>query len=198
METLIGICGKDFVIIAANANLSRSVVIMNHEQDRLSEINKNCVMGVSGDFGDALVLSEYIKANVSLEEDRESGKSLTMNALSSYVRKEIANSLRSQNAYQTNVIIAGCDIKEEKTIPSVYWIDYLATLKRVPYAVHGHASSFCASILDRNYKEEMDETEVISLLKSCLNEIRKRFSINQGEFIIKMVDKKGIRFVESN
>lgn len=65
------------------------------------------------------------------------GASLAPAAVSSFVRGEVARALRTQRPYQVNLLLGGVDpITNE---PSLYWIDYLAALAKVPYAAHGYA-----------------------------------------------------------
>ena len=48
-----------------------------------------------------------------------------------------------------NMLIAGHD---ETDGPSLYFMDYLASLQEVPYAAHGYGAYFTLSVLDRYYK----------------------------------------------
>lgn len=80
--------------------------------------------------------AEYIQANIqlySMRNDTDLGPS----AVSSFVRGELAKSLRSRKPYTVNLLLAGMDPITEK--PSLYWCDYLASLAPVPYAAHGYA-----------------------------------------------------------
>lgn len=80
--------------------------------------------------------AEYIQANVQLYSMRN-GTSLGPGAVSSFVRGEVARALRTRKPYQVNLLLGGVDpITNE---PSLYWIDYLAALAKVPYAAHGYA-----------------------------------------------------------
>jgi 20S proteasome alpha/beta subunit len=63
--------------------------------------------------------------------------SLGPSAVSSFVRGEVARALRTRRPYTVNLLLGGVDpITNE---PSLYWIDYLAALAKVPYAAHGYA-----------------------------------------------------------
>lgn len=62
---------------------------------------------------------------------------LSPSAVSSFVRGELARSLRSRSPYMVNLLLGGLDPVTEQ--PSLYWIDYLASLAPVPYAAHGYA-----------------------------------------------------------
>ena len=62
---------------------------------------------------------------------------LNPSAVASFVRGELARSLRSRDSYMVNMLLGGVDPITQK--PSLYWLDYLAALAPVPYAAHGYA-----------------------------------------------------------
>ena len=68
-----------------------------------------------------------------MRNDTELGPS----AVASFVRGELAKSLRSKKPYTVNLLLGGLDPITKK--PSLYWLDYLAALAPVPYAAHGYA-----------------------------------------------------------
>ena len=90
--------------------------------------------------------AEYIQANAQLYSMRN-GMELSPSATANFVRGELARSLRSRRPYTVNLILGGYDQIADK--PTLYWIDYLASLAPVPYAAHGYAQyvapeySFC-------------------------------------------------------
>ena len=49
-----------------------------------------------------------------------------------------------------NLLLAGYDKVEG---PSLYFMDYLASVNKVPFGAHGYGSFFTVSILDRHYRE---------------------------------------------
>lgn len=58
-------------------------------------------------------------------------------ATANFVRGELARALRSRKPYTVNLLLGGYDSIADK--PTLYWIDYLASLAPVPYAAHGYA-----------------------------------------------------------
>ena len=62
---------------------------------------------------------------------------LSPSATANFVRGELARALRSRRPYNVNLILGGYDKIADK--PTLYWIDYLASLAPVPYAAHGYA-----------------------------------------------------------
>lgn len=68
-----------------------------------------------------------------------------------FVRGELASSLRSKKPYNVNLLLGGFDNITGK--PSLYWMDYLASLAPLPYAAHGYAQYVLAflHIIGRNF-----------------------------------------------
>ena len=61
---------------------------------------------------------------------------------------QIAESLR-RNPVMVQLLVGGFD-KDEGG--SLYFLDYLGTLQKVPYGAQGYASNFVSSVMDRYYK----------------------------------------------
>lgn len=80
--------------------------------------------------------AEFIQANIQLYTMRNDTE-LSPAAAANFVRGELAHSLRSRNPYTVNLLLGGLDPVSQK--PSLYWVDYLASLAAVPYAAHGYA-----------------------------------------------------------
>ena len=78
----------------------------------------------------------------------------------------------------------------------LYWMDYLGTLQQVSKGAHGYAAYFVNSVLDNNFRENMNLDEGIETLKKCIIELKTRFIINQPKYIAKVVTKDGIHMIE--
>lgn len=88
-------------------------------------------------------------------------------------------------------------------------MDYFAAMSRVNYGCHGHASNFLLSIFDREFPSPhakpgakasveddvrlLTEEEGKELCRKCIKELHTRFLVSQPKFIIKIVDKNGVR-----
>lgn len=88
--------------------------------------------------------AEFIQANVQLYSMRN-GMELSPAATANFVRGELASALRSRRPYTVNLLLGGYDKIADK--PTLYWIDYLASLAPVPYAAHGYAQYVVPAIL---------------------------------------------------
>lgn len=100
-------------------------------------ISRNCCYFENGPLtATAVQFAEYIQANAQLYSMRNE-TDLSPSALAHFVRGELASSLRSRKPYNVNLLLGGVDPITHK--PSLYWLDYLASLAPLPYAAHGYA-----------------------------------------------------------
>lgn len=112
----------------------------------------------------------------------------------SWIRKQLAESLRSRKPYQVNLLLGGFDLPSSE--PALYWIDYLGTLATVPFAAHGYGAFFAMSTLDRYHRPDMSLEEGLDLLRRCINELKQRFIVDLGTFTVRVVDREGARVVQ--
>ena len=54
-----------------------------------------------------------------------------------------------QTPYFVNLLLAGHD---KDTGPELYFLDYLASMIKLPYAAHGYGGYFILSVMDRYYR----------------------------------------------
>lgn len=104
----------------------------------------------------------------------------------------MAKALR-RSPFQTNLLVAGYD---QNVGPSLYFIDYLGSLVKLNFGVHGYCSNFILSIFDRDWKAGISLEEGIQIIKKCVHELNTRFLMNQTKFSFKVVDKDGPRIIE--
>ncbi|AQZ13256.1 PRE1 (YER012W) [Zygosaccharomyces parabailii] len=190
MEIILGIRVKDSVILASSKAATRGISILKDSDDKTRELSPHNLMSFGGEAGDTVQFAEYIQANVQLYAIRENLE-LSPLAVSSFVRQELAKSIRSRKPYQVNVLIGGYDTKKEK--PELYQIDYLGTKVELPYAAHGYSGFYTFSLLDRHYRSDMTTTEGLELLKMCVGELNKRMPVAFKGVMVKVIDKDGIR-----
>ncbi|GAA5933619.1 hypothetical protein JCM1841_004501 [Sporobolomyces salmonicolor] len=193
MEVSFGITGKDYVLLASDTSANRSIVRMKSTEDKQRVVGKHLVMAYTGEPGDTLQFAEYVERNLRLYQIRNH-LPLRPPSAASWVRTQLAQSLRSRKPYSVNLLLGGFD--PTSSSPSLYWIDYLGTLGEVPYAAHGYGAYFALSTMDRWHNPEGTFEEGMELLRKCVNELEKRFIVNLGEFTVRVADKDGVRLVD--
>lgn len=75
-----------------------------------------------------------------------------------------------QTPYQVNLLIGGFDVSDGAT--DLFYMDFLGSLVRVPFAVHGYGSYFTLSVMDRYYKEGQiikSKVNIVQVSKDYLN-----------------------------
>ncbi|RMY19187.1 hypothetical protein D0867_04831 [Hortaea werneckii] len=186
-----------------------SASILKSNDDKTRQLNKQTLMAFSGEPGDTgtfhsefierpgtklmlwtVQFAEYIQANIQLYSMRN-GLDLSPYEVSSFVRSELAKSLRSRNPYTVNLLMGGYDPIKDK--PELYWIDYLASSAPVPYAAHGYAQYYCLSTLDKHHHPDISLEQGMKILRMCTDELKRRLPIDFKGVLVKVIDKNGIR-----
>jgi 20S proteasome alpha/beta subunit len=184
MLSAVGLCGPDWVIVAADSSISSSIICMGESYDRIAEIDRRHLLALVGETGDSLQLSEFIQGNIALYKFQNSVE-LSSEAVSHYIR-----SITARGPYHVNMLLGGYDGK-----PSLYFLDYLGTHQKIPYGAQGYCQYFVTSVFDKHYKPNMTLEEGKALMKLALDQLKQRFAILPHGFIVKVVDAEGIRRV---
>jgi len=191
-DVVLGLVGRDFVLIAADQAVSRSIVVYKDSEDKIISIDNNKLIGAAGPASDRVHFLEYIEKNVVLY-GLISGHILSTHATAQFTRNELAEAIR-KGPYQVNLLIAGYDkpnSNNEGGGPSLYFLDYLGSLHRVKVGAHGYASYFALSIFDRYYHSDCSIDEGIQIIKQIIHELRQRFLLKIGAIQCKIVTEHG-------
>ncbi|KIO33076.1 hypothetical protein M407DRAFT_65799 [Tulasnella calospora MUT 4182] len=193
MECSFAITGKDYVLVASDTNAARSIIKMKSDEDKTKILSPHLVMTYSGEPGDTVQFAEYVERNIRLQHIRNIHE-LRPSSSAAWIRRSLADSLRSRHPYSVNLLLGGYDAATDT--PKLYWIDYLGTLAEVPFAAHGYGSYFALSLLDRYHNPEASLEEGVATLKRCISEVQKRLVVNLETFKVRVVDKDGVREIE--
>mmetsp|Transcript_16081 Transcript_16081/g.27509 ORF Transcript_16081/g.27509 Transcript_16081/m.27509 type:complete len:197 (+) Transcript_16081:87-677(+) len=189
-DSIIGITGKDFVLIAGDSAQTRSIMVIKESgEDKILKLDSHKLLAASGENGDRVAFTQYIQKNLALQYYRNDAQSLSTAAAAHFTRRALADALRS-NPYSSNLLLGGWD---EEAGASLYYIDYLASMQKLPFGCQGYAGHFLMGLLDNGWKEDLSLEEARALLDKCIAQLKQRFVLNQGEFIVKVVDKDGVR-----
>mmetsp|Transcript_8793 Transcript_8793/g.13284 ORF Transcript_8793/g.13284 Transcript_8793/m.13284 type:complete len:202 (+) Transcript_8793:86-691(+) len=190
MDTVFGVEYEGGVILAADQSNARSILTYQSNLDKITKLSPSSALAVSGPNADLVNFSEYISKNLAIYQLSNDGLQLSTHAQANYCRGELATALR-KGPYQVNCLLGGYDASSGKG--SLYWMDYFAALSKVNYGCQGYASSFCLSIMDRDWKEGLDQDQAVAIVDKCIKELSLRFLMNQPNFIIKVIDKDGVK-----
>lgn len=188
MECIFGLVGDGFALIAADSSAVNSILVHKSNEDKIMVLDSHKLLGASGEAGDRAQFTEYIQKNVHLYQFRN-GIPLSTAAAANFTRGELATALR-KSPYFVNILLAGYD---KEVGPSLYYIDYIATLHKLDKGAFGYGSYFSLSMMDRHYRNGMSLEQAIDLVDKCIIEIRSRLVVAPPNFVIKIVDQNGAR-----
>jgi len=178
------------VIVASDTNAARSIIKMKSDEDKTKVLSPHLVMAYSGEPGDTVQFAEYVERNLRLQHIRNIHE-LRPSSSAAWIRRSLADSLRSRHPYAVNLLIGGFDVATKT--PKLYWIDYLGTLAEVSFAAHGYGAYFALSLLDKYHNPEATLEEGIEALKRCIAEVQQRLVISLPSFKARVVDEDGVR-----
>ncbi|XP_022849515.1 proteasome subunit beta type-2-A-like [Olea europaea var. sylvestris] len=103
MESVFGLVGKDFAIVAADSSAVHSILVHKTNEDKIMLLDSHKLMGASGETGDRAQFTEYIQKNVALYQFRN-GIPLTTAAAANFTRGELVTALRKvQRSSRVNI-----------------------------------------------------------------------------------------------
>ncbi|KJH53327.1 peptidase, T1 family [Dictyocaulus viviparus] len=177
LHFLIGISTEDYVILACDkATISYGAVLEDSENDKEYRLGKKLTMMCIGEEGDVAQFGDWTKRNIRLYAIRN-GYELCPNSAHHWIRRGIAEALRTEDHYVVDTLLGGYDDKENKAFLGS--VDYLGNgLSDKPYLFRGFCGRFCYAILDREYRKNMTEDEGLALLHKCIAEAKRRFVAN--------------------
>ena len=86
MDTAFGIVGKDFVLLAADKTLARSIFVRKMDEDKIINLSDTCAFSMScQDQANRMNFGEYVQKNLALAKLRN-GFAYSTKAIASFVR----------------------------------------------------------------------------------------------------------------
>ena len=169
----------------------RSITKQIENQDKVLELDSEKLLNcVELDPGDRANFLEYVQRNMHLHEYR-TGHKLSMNAASSWIRRQMADYLRSRTPFRVNMLLGGLEPDGENV--SLYYLDYLASCDKVNYAAQGYCGYMAPAVMDKYWKPDMTLQEGMDMLDKVIGQIQKRMTFSQPTFIVKVISKDGIK-----
>ncbi|KAF5840408.1 20S proteasome beta subunit D, type 2 [Dunaliella salina] len=192
MDYLMGIKGPDFVMVCSDTSAAQSIISIKQDEDKLVPVDPTKLFGIAGEAGDRVNFSEFIIANVKLYELRNSTR-LSTHAVAHLTRGELAKALR-KSPYFCNLLLAGYD---EETGPSLYWMDYLATLNKINTGGTGYGAMFVLSLFDKMWRPDITQAEALDMMEQGIAEVKRRLIVAPSSYIVKVIDKDGMRTIKT-
>ena len=192
MDCVFGVQGKDYILLAGDrASVSNSIIKLQDTDHKIFKLANNQLIATVGESYDKKNFAKLIKANMELYYF-QNGQRLTTDEAASYIRKELAEGIRS-SPHQCNCLVAGFDSDG----PKLYWLDYLGSYAKLLKAAHGYGAYFLYGLMDNFYRKDLSLAEGEGIIKKCINELKTRFSINMVDFDVFKITKDGIEDISN-
>lgn len=106
MDTLIGIKGKDYILLAADCYEQYSIIRTNfYDHGKILKVDNDKLILLAGPSGDREQFGEYIRKNIHFQRFKNSYPT-SIGATANFARQELAYFLR-ESPYQVDMLIAG-------------------------------------------------------------------------------------------
>lgn len=146
MDCAFGVAGRDFVIIASDRSVARSIIKLQDSDDKTTVLSSHQMIVTCGEVSDRKNFSKLISGELDYYYYKYNTR-LNTDEVANFTRSVCAENLR-KSPYQANSIIAGYDQDGAK----LYWLDYLGSLQKVTKAAHGYGGNFLYGIMDNHFK----------------------------------------------
>jgi len=88
MDSIFGLVGEGFAIIAADASAARSILVFKHDQDKILQLDSHKLLAGAGTPADTSAFTEYVQKNMKLYELNNDLKMSTHGA-ANFVRDQV-------------------------------------------------------------------------------------------------------------
>ena len=88
MDSVFGLVGKDYALVVADASAGRSILVFQHDQDKIMVLDEHKLLAGSGTPADNTNFMEFISKNLKLYELNNEMK-LGTHAAANYIRGEV-------------------------------------------------------------------------------------------------------------
>jgi 20S proteasome subunit beta 4 len=146
MDCAFAVQGTDYVLIASDRSVARSIIKLQDSDDKLTLISNTQILACCGEVADRKSFSKLVFGELEYYYYRYNNR-LDTDGVANYTRTILAENLR-KSPYQANSLIAGYDIDG----PKLYWLDYLGSMSKVTKAAHGYGGNFLYGIMDNYYR----------------------------------------------
>ena len=92
MDSIFGLVGKDFAILASDMAIARSILVYKHDVDKIVQLDSHKIMVGGGVQADNVNFAEYIQKNFKLYELSNDLK-LSTKASANFVRNEVSQKI---------------------------------------------------------------------------------------------------------
>lgn len=164
MDTLIAIKTNNFVLVACDMSVTRSLLSISNDKSKHYKIN-DLILSHSGNYGNATDLARFVM-EVSLCEELISDVVPSVNSVSSLLQGYVHSSLRTRSPVNSTFLVTDGS--------KLACVDNYGLLSYSNYVCTGPAQYFLYGLLDSEYKPDMSVEETKKLLEKCIKLMKQK------------------------
>jgi len=187
LATALGLKFKDGVVLAADRRVSYGTFILSKSARKVFLINDLVGISTAGLPGDFQELVDVVRFNLSMYE-----LDLDKKATPTNVAKLLSLLLyqgRFRGIYYAELIVGG--LEEDR--PKLLVLDPAGGLLEEKYVAVGTGAQIATGILERNYKDDLDEEGALDLAEKAMREAISRDALSGDGIDLLIITKTGAR-----
>lgn len=185
LATALGLKFKDGVALAADRRVSYGTFVLSKSAKKVFLLNDSVGISTAGLPGDFQELVEVVKFNMILYE-----LDLEKKATPTNIAKLLSLMLyqgRFRGIYYAELIVGGL----EEGAPKIVVLDPAGGLMEEEFAAIGTGAQIATGILEREYREGLNEEEAVSLAEKAMREAISRDALSGDGIDILVITGSG-------
>jgi proteasome beta subunit len=192
MTTIVGLKGKDFVILGSDETISAGFFATDYDMKKVAKLDDKIYLGMAGSVATCQMFVDLLRQII--KEYKRKDIPYTVKTIANYFSKLLYyNRYDSRMGFIGEYILGGID--EE---PQLYTYDPIGGTSKTKYGAWGSGCIFAYSILDAEYNENITKEEGFNLVLKALKAAGKRdlYSAKIPRFYIVIITKEGVEEYE--
>ncbi|XP_051172638.1 proteasome subunit beta type-4 [Leptopilina boulardi] len=190
-SSVVGICFKDGIAIAADVLGSYGSLARYRSLERVMKVNDNIILGAGGDYADFQYLKNIVEQKILEEHCIDDGFTLKPKSLHCWLTRVMYNRRSKFDPLWNNFLIGGFDDGK----PFLGTVDHLGMAFSDPVIATGYGSYLATPMLRAAYEKnnEMSEEEAIQLINKAMQILFYRDARSFPKYHLGIITKeKGI------
>ncbi len=190
--TIVGIVGKDSVILAADRRVTLAGrIVVNKKFHKILQINDDLLVAMTGSVSDAQLFVKYLRANLKLNELRRN-KPNNIKESVNFLASILYGSARQYIPAVAGFLVAGKDDKGTH----LYEVGPDGSIvKYDDYVCDGSGMMYATGTLEANYKKNIPSQDLIKLGVQAVNSAMQRDAASGNGVEVYEVTKNNIKKV---
>ncbi len=187
LATALGLRFKGGVVLAADRRVSYGTFVLSKSAKKVFLINEKVGISTAGLPGDFQELVDVVKFNMTLYE-----LDLNKKATPTNVAKLLSLLLyqgRFRGIYYAELIVGGLEGEE----PKILVLDPAGGLMEEKFAAVGTGAQVATGILEREYRDDLNEEAALSLAEKAMREAISRDALSGDGIDLVVISEAGTR-----